>query len=371
MSLINEMLRDLEAKRPDDLLKQNLQREIRALPAIAAGRGGWIKWLLAVSLLLGGIALWLQLTGQLTRYLELSVEVPPAPSVSPVVPTPPPLTVAPVIETAAVDSVSGVNFEGLQVARALEFVPLPISDSMQIAEPLPAQTPAALSSITASVVNSEPEKLPAAVAKPVTGGLSGPVKIDKSPVLATPRDRADAEYRKAETAVSAGHNDEAIALFRGALKIEPSHVQIRQALLRLLLGQRKPVEAMAVLNDGLTLSPGQIGWAISLARLQLEQGDLIAADHSLANSQPFVTSNADYAGFQGHLKSRLGEHRQAAAYYASAARLAPAEGRWWLGLALALEAEGKVEDAKEAFRHSLTAGNLPVELATMAKQHLR
>ena len=32
MSLINEMLRNLEAKSPDDLLKQNLQREIRSLP---------------------------------------------------------------------------------------------------------------------------------------------------------------------------------------------------------------------------------------------------------------------------------------------------------------------------------------------------
>lgn len=369
MSLINEMLRDLEAKRPDDLLKQNLQREIRSLPAISTGSGRWLKWLLMIIVLLGGVVFWLQSTGQLGRYFELFVEAPPA--LSPVVPTAPSLAQAPVPETAAVDRVSEPNFAGLQVARALEFVPLPVIDSMQIAEPLPALTPAALSPIAATVANPEPEKLPAAAAKSLIGGLSGPVKIDKSPVLATPRDRADAEYRRAETAVSAGHHDEAIALLRDALRIDPPHVQIRQTLLRLLLGQRKPLEAMRVLNEGLAISPEQIGWAISLARLQLEQGDLVAADRSLFNSQSFAQSNADYAGFQGHLKSRLGDHRQAAAYYSSATRLAPAEGRWWLGLGLALEAEGKLEDAKEAFRRSLASENLPGELSTMAKQYLR
>jgi MSHA biogenesis protein MshN len=128
---------------------------------------------------------------------------------------------------------------------------------------------------------------------------------------------------------------------------------------------------MRVLHDGLDLTPAQTGWAISLARLQMETGDLAGADRTLIHSQPFAESNAEYAGFQGHLKSRLGEHRLAAEYYFRASRLAPREGRWWLGLGLAFEADGKVAESKEAFRRSLASGNLSPELAGVAEQRLR
>ena len=49
--------------------------------------------------------------------------------------------------------------------------------------------------------------------------------------------------------------------------------------------------------EGLELQPSQIGWAMSLARLQLEQGDLAAAEHTLARSQAHAEGSADYAGF--------------------------------------------------------------------------
>ena len=126
-----------------------------------------------------------------------------------------------------------------------------------------------------------------------------------------------------------------------------------------------------MLSEGLELQPSQIGWAMSLARLQLEQGDLAAAEHTLARSQAHAEGSADYAGFQGHLKSRQGAHRQAASHYARATRLAPNEGRWWLGLGLAQEADGRQADAKEALRRALATSSLSSELAAVAEQHLR
>jgi len=204
-----------------------------------------------------------------------------------------------------------------------------------------------------------------------TPASSGPVKIEKSPVLATPRDRADADYRRAENAQAAGRSAEAVEGFRAALKQDPGYVLARQMLLRQLLEMRKIDEAMAVLQDGLELQPAQTGWAMSLARLQLEQNDITAADRTLARSQAYAEASADYAGFQGHLKSRLGANRAAVTHYQRATRLAPTEGRWWLGLGLALEVEGKVPEAKDAFRRSLATANLSAELAAVAEQHLR
>ncbi len=109
---------------------------------------------------------------------------------------------------------------------------------------------------------------------------------------------------------------------------------------------------------------------MSLARLQLEQNDLAAADRTLARSQAYGETNADYAGFQGHVKSRLGAQRQAVSHYQRAVRLAPNEGRWWLGLGLALEADGHAPEAKDAFKRSLATSTLSADLAAVAEQHL-
>lgn len=200
---------------------------------------------------------------------------------------------------------------------------------------------------------------------------AGPVKIEKSPLAPTARDKADAELRRAETALASGRSGEALDGLRAALKLDPGYVAVRQALLRQLLDARKFDEAMVVLQDGLENMPTQTGWAVSLARLQLEQGDLAGADRTLARSQGYAEANADYAGFQGHVKSRLGAQRQAIAHYQRATRLAPGEGRWWLGLGLAFEADGRLPEARDALRRAIASGTLNHDLAAVAEQHLR
>jgi MSHA biogenesis protein MshN len=109
---------------------------------------------------------------------------------------------------------------------------------------------------------------------------------------------------------------------------------------------------------------------MSLARLQLEQNDLTAADRTLAASQSYAEANADFAGFQGHPKTRLGANKAAVTHYQRAARLSPGEGRWWLGLGLALEADGRLTEAKEALRRAVATNTLSSELAAVAEQHL-
>lgn len=385
MSLINDMLRDLEDKRPDDLARHNLQREIRPLPG-DGGRAGRLR----LALLLGAgavllAAALLQAGGHLGGLFDGAP--PAAPAAPPVAAQP--LTVSPLspaVEpppaSAAVDSKIGPISENMRLASELANVPAPVATPAAppetvapVAGPPPSIAPAALPVAVAKVepppAASQPAQVlpPAALASPVAP--AGPAKIEKSPVLATPRDRAEAEFRKAEAARSAGHGAEAVDGWRAALKIDPGFAPARQALLRDLLDNRRTEEAMAVLQAGLNEQPGQSAWAMALARLQLEAGDLAAADRTLARSQPYAEGSAEYAGFQGHLKSRLGAHSMAVGHYQRATRLAPGEGRWWLGLGLALEADGQLPAAKEAFRRSRETGSLSPDLAAIADQHLR
>lgn len=354
MSLINDMLRNLETKRPDDLARQNLQREIRSLPAGSNRSGRGLKWLLVGGLMVVIAGAVLYADGRLQPLLGIE----PTPAVAPVPPVviPPPPPLAPVVAAESVD-------EKLRLASNIEVLPLPAAPVLPVPDPV-----APMSASSAAKNDQSPTASDAPKAAP--SGPVGPVKIEKSPIAATPRDRADAEYRKAENAQASGRSAEGLDGMRAALKQDPSYVQVRQALLRQLLDLRKTDEAMAVLQEGVELQPAQTGWAMSLARLQLEHGDLAQADRTLARSQAYAEANADYAGFQGHLKSRLGAQRLAVGHYQRATRLAPNEGRWWLGLGLALEADGRVPEAKDAFRRGMASGTLSADLAAIAEQHL-
>ena len=358
MSLINDMLRNIEAKRPDDPARQNLQREIRSLPAAPAGAGRWLKPLLLIVVPVLAAA-GLHANGQLLPLLGMGSEVPPVAPPAPVaVPVPPP---APVV--AAVDD-KPVPESDLRLAPNLAVLPLPAAPILAVPDPVvPAPPPA--------VAKPEAPPVPAPASPPAPAAPVGPVKIEKSPVLATARDRADAEYRRAENALAAGRSAEGIEGLRAALKQDPAYVPVRQLLVRQLLEMRKIEEAMTVLQEGLELQPAQTGWAMSLARLQLEQHDIAAADRTLARSQVYAEASADYAGFQGHLKSRQSAYRAAVTHYQRATRLAPNEGRWWLGLGLAQEADGRLAEAKESMRRAIATTTLSVELSAVAEQHLR
>ena len=359
MSLINDMLRNLEAKRPDDLARQNLQREIRSLPPESRGAGPAIKWALLAGLVLaaGVVALY----GGGHWSLKPAAESVPNPAPLAATPPVPPATNMETPVAAGVAPPAEPVADQLRLASRLEFVPLPVAPVLSAPDPV---VPAPKSEAASPVVEAA-KPAPAAPVGPV-----GPVKIEKSPVMTTPRDRADIEVRRAEGALASGRTAEAIDSLRAALKHDPAYVQVRQMLLRQLLDMRKIDEAMAALQEGLDIQPMQTGWAMSLARLQLEQNNLAAADRTLTRAQAYGEANADYAGFQGHVKSRLGAQRQAVTHYQRATRLAPNEGRWWLGLGLALEADGHLPEAREAFKRSLATSTLSADLAAVAEQHL-
>jgi MSHA biogenesis protein MshN len=352
MSLINDVLRNIEAKRPDELARHKLSREIRSLPAGKRGYGGILKRLLGLGAVLAlGVAAYYA-SGQFDEVRPVLAPPPPAPSLV----TPPPMAAS---EPPPVVTAATLPFDdNLRLSAELAAVPLPVAPVLGVPDPVVPQ-PAAVRSDAVTA------------AAPAPALPSGPVKIEKSPLAPTVRDKADAEFRRAETALASGRSGEALEGLRAALKIDPGYVAVRQALLRQLLDARKTDEAMVVLQDGLNILPTQTGWAVSLARLQFEHGELNAADRTLTRSQGYAEANADYAGFQGHLKSRLGAPRQAIAHYQRATRLAPGEGRWWLGLGLAFEADGRVGEARDALRRALATGTLNAELAAVAEQHLR
>ena len=195
--------------------------------------------------------------------------------------------------------------------------------------------------------------------------------IEKTDAAGTAQQRAEGAYRKAITAVNQGRVAEAVEGLRGALLHDGGHVAARQLLLKLLLEARRGDDVMRTLQEGLQLLPTQAGWAMMLARMQVERADLSGAAQTLERSLPAGAVSADYQGFAGHVLYRLGQNQRAADHYLVATRLAPRDGRWWLGLGLAHDAEGQVNEAREALLRAKASGNLSAELLAVIDQKLR
>lgn len=202
-------------------------------------------------------------------------------------------------------------------------------------------------------------------------GSAGAAVVEKSAPVGRLRERAEADYRSAMTRMAAGQPQQALDQLLDVLRYDGSHVQSRQLAVRLLVEQGRPDEAMAILAEGLAGQPGQIQWAMLLARLQVDRGDLEAAARTLHGSSSFAAASGDYHGFAGFVAHRLGRQQESADHYRTAIGIAPGEGRWWFGLGLALEAGKHANEAREAFRRARASGTLNPDLNLIVDQKLR
>jgi MSHA biogenesis protein MshN len=399
MSLINQMLKDLDARHESDV-RGRLHREVRALPLAGENRGLRLTIVVLLALAAAVGAWW---AGERYRAGSVSgaaeqpaVSVPPLDSSSPAPATPPPVPATEAVAATAAPaegtSASSVPPASAQEGTQPDAIALDAASGLKLSallDKLPASAPVTPKPSTSAVAASNKKQETAAtglasaparmnesavaLAAPKTAPAKAafPGSVDKTPVAKTVRERAEADYRRAVALVNGARIQEATDLLLDVLHQDGGHVASRQLLVRLLIEQRRNDEAMALLAEGLVAQPGQIAWAMTLARLQVDRGDLAAAARTLQGSQSFAAGNADYQGFSGHVQHRLGQPKEAIGYYQSAARIAPSDGRWWLGLGLALEADHRAIDAREAFLRARASGSLNADLLAVVDQKLR
>lgn len=114
-----------------------------------------------------------------------------------------------------------------------------------------------------------------------------------------------------------------------------------------------PVDAFASLTAPLEIvvarDPSRLAAATRLARLHVAAGQWEVAWRVLERSAPHAGQDAEYQGFTGTVLRQLQRAPEAADAYRRAIALQPDEGRWWVGLGLALEDARRSKEAKQAF----------------------
>jgi MSHA biogenesis protein MshN len=377
MSVINQMLRDLDAREASSQERAGLPKRLRPLPpAHKRALQPWIMLAIgiAVGALVAGLLVgwWLKADAPSNSQTPLPLA---APVTAPTVATPPALSLvlpeAPAAPTVALPATTADNTK--QAAQLAEKKPIPAAPPAAPATPLPTKPAATKKPAT------EPQPTPPQAAKPPAPTLVDETasanpdqgQIDKRSQVSSSLDKAEAAYRQGLQAVRRGDTTAAVAALEQALKLEPGHAKARQALLSVLVSGRQWPAAQAVAQSGLALDPGQTGWAIILARLQFEHGATNDALATLERHAAQAQQDAEYQSLFAYLLQKQQRYGEAVARFRAALQLRPGEGRWWFGLGLALDADGKHQEAVAAYLKARDSGNLPAEMAELIAQKIK
>jgi MSHA biogenesis protein MshN len=405
MSLINQVLQDLEKRHAAESEANALPPHVRAVQArprtsvrmfgIAA-----VAVALVVAAAVGAYAYKnrsVPVNSELASVVAKPSPIPgpaPVPAAVPKEPvTAPVLSQAPSGQNSTFNGVSRLSDElsvgtpsarkekekPVAPARNSKLITVPLPEA--VLPPLPAQRPESPQApATDTPPKAEVMTKPAVAAaervtplppEPVTAADSTPTTIDKQMREVAPSERAEIAFRKGVKQIQEGRANSAELDFRDALKLDPSHSGARQALLGLLLDSGRNNEAEQILRKTLELNPRQPRHAMVLARLEVERGDVTSAINTMVGVLPYVKSDPDFHAFLAALLQREGRHREAVDYYHAALRGTPGNGVWMMGLGISLRASNQSAEARDAFQHAIESRQLSPELQEFVERQLR
>jgi len=334
MSIINQMLRDLDAR---DAGVSNASASVRQ--ASARAPHPWPRLVGALLLATAGVAAYFAWLGSGVRLPDMPA---PAIRVQPVAELK--ATSLPAHRSAAslttpVPSVAATAVQGKSAARLAPLVP-----------PSPATPP--LAAVANSVIPPPP-------AAPSDSG------VVKKMSEVSPEAEAQQLYEDAQALRRAGKADAAAAKYRQALERYPAMQSARLQLAGLLQENGQLDAALAQLKTGYELQPSDT-LAIAAGRLLADQGQREGALNWLARGQAGLRPS-DHA-LMGALWSQTQRHDEAVRAYQRAIEADPSQGGWLLGLGLSLESLGRTDEARSAYRRALALGGFKPEVIKFLQQ---
>lgn len=345
MSLINDMLRDLDARRgrpdgPDALALQGMGLVTAPMTSTLPLTRITTAVAAAAVLAIAGVSAW--------QYRAV--------------------TQHPVSE-AAVNTVPVVQADLPLPERTLPEAPAgTASRTVPQAEPEAATAPP-------QTARTDESEQTAVIAAPAVEKTEVPApETHPEPVIRktlrqpTPMEQAEQAYREAIAALPL-RPDRAMSSLEQALSLAPEHLQARMTLAGLYIREQRTDLALDLLATGFALEPRAVEQARLYGHLLLQAGRDREARTVLESAAPGAGSDAAYQALLGTLYQRLDDHIRAAEAYGRALAIDPRQGAWWLGLGMALEQLQRRDAAREAYGNAL-ARPLATSVKTYIEQRL-
>lgn len=386
MSLLNNMLEDLEKRQATAGAEQSLPKNIFHSSPRRSYNGLLLLALVAAGV---GIFVWInyQKPGAQPPVLQVTAAK-SLPKVNPVPVNPVPATEngpLPSAPTSVTQAASEIVSKPSEPPTGIQQAAKPEVAAVRKGSASTQEAATSVSHGNAKVAGAQ------AAAKPVTLAMAEEkavkvsteaIKGDK-PVARTadeqapsfkvvrPQQRSDNFYKQAILLLQKSRSAEAQQDLKQAIDANPANHGARQLLAELLVEAGRNTEAATLLREGLEIAPGDGGFSLALARLQVANGAKGEALSTLEQGQSSAENDPEYQAFFAALLQNQGRHAEATQHYITALRSNPSMPSWLIGVGISLQAENKLTDAAEAFQRAIDTGELSLEVAQFADQRLK
>jgi tetratricopeptide (TPR) repeat protein len=359
MSLINDVLKDLEQRRSSDpSASQSVSNSSPQLRSPARNRQ-WIWWLSAA--ILTGVVLH-----------GLTENRPLTPESLPMLAELTPIATKPV-------AIAGLKAEEAEAASFIEPVeppPQPASSDSLRQDPAIAGVRPVIEALESPVnpgIDTPIAATPASTLTPAS--TPAPASTPPPPTnidirrAAQPASEQETVLDTAKRAISRGQLPRAEAMLIELVSQSAPDPDAFILLATLLVDQGRTREAVSSLHDGLDRISEPASIAALLGRILLERDQAERAIDVLTAHAPLPAVDPDYHLLLAAAFRQADDHLAAADRYRTLTGIVPERGAAWVGLATSLEALNRPREAVDAYREALSGQDQ--RLVQFARQRLR
>ena len=359
MSLINQMLMDLDQRRAQELgvpgtLLQGINRY-----RVVSHRGAWRTWLAAaiILLLIGSLGVLLWERQRPVPLLSALLSPAQAVRVEPARSQP-----SPRVPHAAPVSPSVPRGDPVVNQRSAAARPQPVR-----------KVKTARAAVTPATRTKKHALKSASGKRNGIGTEESPLMenaVEKRPLALSATQKAEKIYQHAYALMAQGKAHEAGLLLQRALQQQPNHTRARELLAGSYITGGRYVEAAQVLQQGRKIQPRHWLFTRLYARVLLQQQQLDAAINVLKQAPPAIGQDPQYHALLAALYQRQGDHRSASKTYQELLHRYPRQGIWWVGLGISREKLGQHRQAALAYHNAAQSGSLPGQLRNFTADRL-
>ncbi len=389
MSLVNDMLRDLDQRRKSS---DSAGAAVKLMPAsdhkVEKSSNPMLFLLLSLVVIVAALAwFWFQQSATVTeRQLDIQPRVV---SIGDSVPA----------ESSTATSPDAEEMPAEQVTAAVDIAPeasAQQSQNMSSNAEEPATDPAtilqqAVAANSQAVINEEAIS-PASEAPVATTDSRSRAANSAQPVQAATgtvdiRNQEPVESVKNDAQMSAEDMDtlavqEALRMITnnnvtGAYAHLEQHIinnryahQSRETYAKLLMNDGELLAAYNLIESGMQLAPNHPGYKKVKARILIADGQITEAVNLLSRRAPDISQDIEYHEILATALLASRDFEGAALSYTSLVQQDQSQGKWWYGFAASHDSMGNHEAAIQAYSRALQQGNLSPNLRRRSQERL-
>lgn len=184
----------------------------------------------------------------------------------------------------------------------------------------------------------------------------------------SPEQLAAQKMSQVDKAMMEGEGQKAEQLLQDVVLLTPMNTEARKQLAALWFAQGQLQGALNVLNQGVAAMPDFADFRLMKAKILLQQNNTQGAYQSLI-ALP-MHPQIEYQLLLAQASQQVGELSASINAYRQLVLLQPSKGKWYLGLAIALDRNSQFGEAVKAYREAIALGDISPQSRQFAQQRM-